>query len=151
MSPITPPIATAQMLIRKPVSEVFNAFIDPAITVNFWFTKGSGKLEAGKTVQWTWEMYGFSVNVVVKAIEKDKRILIDWSAIGEKPTEVEWLFTARDKDKTFVQIINKDFPGTAHEQAKQAIDSAGGFAFVLAGLKAWIEHGININLIADHA
>jgi uncharacterized protein YndB with AHSA1/START domain len=33
----------AQMLIRKPVSEVFNAFIDPEKTKYFWFTKGSGK------------------------------------------------------------------------------------------------------------
>ncbi len=35
----------AQMMIRKPVAEVFEAFIDPAITKNFWFTKGNGKLE----------------------------------------------------------------------------------------------------------
>lgn len=33
----------AQMLIRKPVEQVFQAFIDPAITVHFWFTKSSGK------------------------------------------------------------------------------------------------------------
>lgn len=35
----------AQMLIRKPVEQVFRAFIDPAITVHFWFNKSSGKLE----------------------------------------------------------------------------------------------------------
>lgn len=46
----------AQMLIRKPVSTVFQAFLDPTITTNFWFTKSSGKLEVGKTVTWEWEM-----------------------------------------------------------------------------------------------
>jgi len=35
------PVAKAEMLIRKPVEEVFEAFIDPAITSKFWFTKGS--------------------------------------------------------------------------------------------------------------
>ncbi|WP_449398004.1 hypothetical protein [Chryseobacterium wanjuense] len=42
----------AQMLIRKPVEDVFNAFINPEVTTNFWFTKSTGKLEEGKTVTW---------------------------------------------------------------------------------------------------
>lgn len=29
------------MLICKPVAEVFEAFVNPAITARFWFTKGS--------------------------------------------------------------------------------------------------------------
>tara|TARA_R110000823_G_scaffold65353_1_gene153377 strand:+ start:1118 stop:1294 length:177 start_codon:yes stop_codon:yes gene_type:complete len=48
----------AQMMIRKPVEEVFKAFIDPNITTKFWFTKSSGPLKKGKTVTWEWEMYG---------------------------------------------------------------------------------------------
>ena len=39
----------AQMLIRKPIEDVFEAFITPEITTNFWFTKSTGKLEEGKT------------------------------------------------------------------------------------------------------
>ena len=39
--------AKAEMLIRKPVAEVFEAFVDPAITSRFWFTRGSGRLEPG--------------------------------------------------------------------------------------------------------
>jgi uncharacterized protein YndB with AHSA1/START domain len=39
--------AEAQMLIRKPVAEVFKAFIDPELTRHFWFTTGSGRLETG--------------------------------------------------------------------------------------------------------
>lgn len=42
----------AQMLIRKPVEDVFEAFINPEVTTNFWFTKSTGKLEEGKTVTW---------------------------------------------------------------------------------------------------
>jgi len=60
-----PPVAKAEMLIRKAVSEVFEALIDPAITTRFWFTKSSGKLEPGAEVTWEWEMYNFSVPVVV--------------------------------------------------------------------------------------
>ncbi len=59
------PAAKAEMLIRKPVAEVFEAFINPEITTKFWFTKSSGKLEAGKEVTWTWEMYNASAPVKV--------------------------------------------------------------------------------------
>lgn len=57
------PIAKAEMQIRKPVAEVFEAFVDPGITSRFWFTKGSARLDAGQPVQWDWEMYKFSVEV----------------------------------------------------------------------------------------
>lgn len=53
----------AQMLIRKPIQEVFEAFINPEITTNFWFTKSTGKLEEGKTITWEWEMYGVKSEV----------------------------------------------------------------------------------------
>ena len=50
-------VAKAEMLIRKPVTNVFEAFVDPMITSKFWFSRGSAKLEAGKTVRWDWKMY----------------------------------------------------------------------------------------------
>jgi uncharacterized protein YndB with AHSA1/START domain len=52
------PIATAQMLIRRPVRVVFEAFVDPAVTSRFGFSRGSGKLEVDRQVRWDWEMYG---------------------------------------------------------------------------------------------
>jgi uncharacterized protein YndB with AHSA1/START domain len=93
------PVAEAGMLIRRPVSEVFEAFIDPAITSKFWFTRGSGRLEAGKQVEWDWEMYNVSVQVSVKAVEHNKRILVEWSAYGT-PTTVEWTFTPQADNTT---------------------------------------------------
>lgn len=142
------PIAKAEMLIRKPVSDVFEAFIDPAITSRFWFTKGSGKLEAGEHIQWDWEMYDVSVQVHVKEIDQDKRILIEWPTDGT-PTTLEWQFTSRADDTTFVSITSAGFRGTAVEIVNQAIDSTEAFTLVLAGLKALLEHNIILNLVAD--
>ena len=141
------PAAKAEMLIRKPASDVFEAFVDPAITTKFWFTKSSGRLEPGRNVRWDWEMYGVSAQVVVREVEKDKRILIEWD---DPPTQVEWRFTARPDGTTFVSITNSGFSGTADEVVKQAIDSMGGFSLVLAGLKALLEHNVILNLVADH-
>jgi uncharacterized protein YndB with AHSA1/START domain len=63
-------VATAEMLIRRPVSNVFEAFVDPAITSKFWFSHGSGKLEVEKSVRWDWEMYGFSTEARVKGLQR---------------------------------------------------------------------------------
>jgi uncharacterized protein YndB with AHSA1/START domain len=142
------PIAKTEMLIRKPVAEVFEAFVNPAITSRFWFTKGSGRLQAGKQIRWDWEMYDHSVDVSVKAIEENKRILIEWRAFGA-PTTVEWVFTARSDNTTLVSVTNTGFSGDGDEVVKQALDSTGGFTLVLAGAKAFLEHNINLNLIAD--
>jgi uncharacterized protein YndB with AHSA1/START domain len=60
-----PPVAKTGMLIRRPVADVFAAFIDPETTTKFWFTKSSGRLEPGKQVKWEWEMYGTSTQVIV--------------------------------------------------------------------------------------
>jgi len=144
----TIPIARAEMLIRRPVAEVFAAFVDPAITSRFWFTKGSGKLEAGKQIQWDWEMYKFSVPVTVKAIAEPNRILIEWGAYGDSTT-VEWLFTPRSADATFVSVTNSGFKGNGDAIVKQALSSTEGFALVLAGAKAYLEHNVRLNLVAD--
>ena len=144
----TAPIAKSEMLIRRPVGEVFEAFVEPAITSRFWFTKGSGRLEPDKEVTWEWEMYNFSVQVKVKEVEKDKRIVVEWGAYDE-PTTIEWVFTARPDNTTFVSVTNSGFTGTGDEMVKKALDSTEGFTFVLAGVKALLEHNVELNLVRD--
>ena len=74
------PVAKTGMLIRRPVADVFEAFIDPDLTPKFWFTKSSGPLEVGKETKWEWEMYNASALVTPKVIEPNKRIVIEWDA-----------------------------------------------------------------------
>ena len=134
------------MLVRRPLDEVFNAFVDPTITTRFWFTRSSGKLEPGAKVTWEWEMYGASADVHVRAIERPSRILIEW---GEPSTTVEWRFTSLGAEATLVRISNTGFRGTEEEVVGMALDCMGGFSLVLAALKAWLEHGIALDVVAD--
>jgi uncharacterized protein YndB with AHSA1/START domain len=144
MDELAPPIVRTHMLIRRPVSQVYGAFVDPAVTRKFWFTRGSGKLVRGAVITWHWDMYGVSAQVEVLELEQDKRILICW------PTPVEWVFSPRGKDATFVTITASGFTGTEDERVSKALDSMGGFSFLLAGCKAWLEHAIQLNLTGDH-
>ena len=139
-------IVETQMLIRKPVAIVFEAFIDPAVTTNFWFTKSSGKLEVGKKVIWEWEMYNVSANVFVKKITLNKQISIEW---GEPVTTVDFEFNPIADDATYVVIKNYGFNLEGDKLTRAVMDNTGGFTTVLDGLKAFLEHNINLNLIAD--
>jgi len=142
--------AEAGMLIRKPVADVFEAVVDPEITTKFWFTRSTGKLQAGKSVRWDWEMYGSSADVDVDAVEANERILMRWPAYdGHTQTTVESTFTPRSENTTFVTVTNRGFTGDQEAIAKQAIVATGGFTLVLAGMKALLEHDIRLNLIAD--
>ena len=136
------------MLIRRPPTEVFEAFIDPAITSRFWFTKSTGRLEPGKHVTWTWEMYNHSIEVEVKELEANKRIVVEWGNYGEM-TQVEWIFTPYEGNATYVTITNSGFQGDGDKIVRDALDSTGGFTWVLAGLKALLERNIELNAIVD--
>jgi uncharacterized protein YndB with AHSA1/START domain len=143
------PIVKQQLLIRRPAQEVFRAFVDPALTTKFWFTKSSGPLEAGKTVRWEWEMYGASTEVRVDAIERDKRIRIEWGG-SDRRTIVEWELEARPDGTTLVRVTHSGFAGDDDARVAQALDSMGGFTSLLAGAKAYLEHGIELGLVGDH-
>jgi uncharacterized protein YndB with AHSA1/START domain len=145
-TPHPAPTATTGMLIRKPAAEVFEAFANPEVTTHFWFTRSTGRLEAGRQLVWEWEMYGFSVPVSVKALEPNDRIVIEWPG-ANGPTTVEWKFAPRDDGTTFVTITESGFAGD--DVIKQVADSTEGFALALAGLKALLEHGLRLNLVGD--
>lgn len=146
MNEISNVIVETQMMIRKPVSVVFNAFIDPAVTTQFWFTKSSGPLEKGKTITWDWEMYGVSAQVQVWDIIPDQLIATEW---GDPATKVDYEFTALSEDTTYVVIKNYGYRLSGAELIQAVKDNTGGFTTVLDGLKAWLEHGIRLNLVAD--
>jgi uncharacterized protein YndB with AHSA1/START domain len=144
------PVAKAQMLIRRPAAQVFEALADPAITSRFWFSKSSGRVETGQRLKWEWEMYGASGEVDVKAVEENRRILVEWGG-PDNPTLVEWTFEPRGEDQTFVTVRNWGFAGGTEKIVAEALDSTGGFSFLLAALKAYLEHGIELSLVEDHA
>lgn len=141
-------IAKTEMLIRQPVVAVFQAFIDPAITTQFWFTKSSGKVVPNAQLTWTWEMYALDVPVRVIEVQPHSKIEIEWGDGPHKST-VRWDFKVLGSALTYVTISNYDFQGSDEEVTAKVIDSTGGFTMVMAGLKAWLEHGIVLNLIGD--
>lgn len=135
----------AQMLIRKPIQEVFEAFINPEITTNFWFTKSTGKLEEGETIIWEWEMYNAKSEVKVLQIIPNQLIKTEWGLFSNN---VDYEFKEMEKG-TLVIIKSYGYSEKGDELLSVINDNTGGFTTVLDGCKAYLEHGINLKLIED--
>lgn len=142
------PSVQAGMLIRKPPSEVFRAFVDPSVTTKFWFTKSSGKVVPGATLQWEWEMYELTTTVAVREVEDDRRLVLDWG-VEDKPTRVEFRFIPWRDDTTYVQVSESGLSGTGDELVAYVADSTGGFTMVLCAAKALLEHGVVLTVVGD--
>lgn len=146
------PTAKAQMLIRKPPSEVFEAFVDPEITSNFWFTKSSGRLEESKSVTWEWEQFDVQATIWVTKIDPGRRISFEWPAGVETENHrtVDIILEAKSNGTTFVKVEEKGFNMDSEAAIEHIVGQTEGWTLVLSALKAYVEQGMNLNLITDH-
>ena len=143
-------IAQASFLIRKPVAEVFEAFANPDVITKFWLERSTGRLEEGASVRWYFTP-DLSTEVRVLDVSENERIRIEWGVDSDNPTTVEWTFVPRSDDTTFVKVVNQGFSGDGDTMVNDALDSTGGFSIVLTAAKAYLEHGIVLNIVADKA
>lgn len=138
--------------VSRPVHEVFEGVADPA-KLSCYFTTGGaqGRIEEGATV--TWDFADFPGAFPVKVIEvvPDKRIVLQWEAnepdsAGPKyDTTVTMTFSPVDRDagRTLVEIAEEGWRET-EDGLKASYGNCMGWAQMLAALKVWIEHGINL-------
>lgn len=150
------PFVKAQMLIRKPIKEVFEAMINPAITSKFWFTKSSGRVESGKKLEWEWGQFGVSDTVDILEVRTNEYISLEWK-IGDLKTLVEMEFESYSSTSTLVIITESGFWNShpaedekLEEKINLMLGQNGGWNLVLSNMKAWLEHELDLNLIADH-
>ena len=130
------------MLVRRPASEVWEAFVEPDRICRFWLGRSSGRLEDGATVRWTFKVAGAETDVtVVEAVQGE---LLDLRWDDGQPLQIA--FEDRG-DATLVTVRVTDFGGDT--PAANAVESMSGFTVVLASLKMWLEHGIEGDLMYD--
>ena len=130
------------MLVRRPASEVWEAFVEPDRICRFWLGRSTGRLEDGATVRWTFKVAGAEADVTV--VETVQGELLDLRWDGGQPLHIA--FEDRG-DATLVTVRVTDFGGDT--PAANAVESMSGFTLVLASLKMWLEHGIEGDLIYD--
>lgn len=150
------PEVDAKMLIRKPLNDVFEAMVNPNITSKFWFTKSSGVIEPGKTLEWEWGQFGVKDTVNILDVKLNEYISLEWK-VGDLTTFVEMIFESHSDTSTLVHVTESGFwknspakDDALEEKIYLMLGQNGGWNLVLANMKAWLEYGIALNLIADH-
>jgi uncharacterized protein YndB with AHSA1/START domain len=140
---------TVSAHVSRPVAEVYEAVADPDQLSKYFTTGGArGRLEAGSEV--TWDFHDFPGAFPVRVLESDPphRIVIEWEAAASA-TEDGWTttvfeFEPLDEDtRTLVTVTESSWQPT-DEGAKRAFGNCEGWTGMLAALKAWVEHGINL-------
>lgn len=135
--------------VARPCAEVYEAVADPDQLSKYFTTGGArGRLEGGTEV--TWDFADFPGAFPVRVVEADppRRIVIEWdgeaTADGDGKTTTTFEFEPLDDDsRTLVTITESSWAPTA-DGAKRAFGNCEGWTGMLAALKAWAEHGINL-------
>lgn len=135
--------------ISRPPAEVYEAVADPEQLSRYFTTGGGrGRLEAGAEV--TWDFHDFPGRFPVTVVEAvpPERIVIRWE--GDAVLDDSGLTTTTfefepidDGARTLVTITEASWRPTA-DGAKNAFGNCEGWTGMLAALKAWVEHGINL-------
>jgi uncharacterized protein YndB with AHSA1/START domain len=133
--------------ISKPVHEVFEAVADPEQLSHYFTTGGAqGRLETGATVTWDFHDFPGAFPVHVIEVVPDQRIVLEWKA-NEPDTDyrvtVTMVFTPTDDSRTKVEIAEEGWHET-EAALKASYGNCMGWAQMLAALKMWLEHGINM-------
>ena len=84
-----------ELLIAKTPAEVFEAWVDPAKMARYFISSGTGRMEAGKTVVWSWGDVGAEASVKVLEVEPARRLKFIWAGFGMEST-VEATFEPKD-------------------------------------------------------
>lgn len=142
----------AHIRIRRPPAQVFAAFVDADAMSKFWFTRRDDGLKEGESVTWYLGSAddAFAFDVYVKELSFPNRIVIVWPRDGGD-AEVTWTIAETDDGDSILTIEESGFVGSDDAIVAQALDSTGGFNQVIVAAKALIEHGVALNVVADHA
>ena len=131
--------------ISKPVHEVFEAVADPAKLSGYFTTGGAkGRLATGSVVTWDFADFPGAFPVTVVEVVQDARIVLRWgSSEGSGENTVTMTFEGLEDGRTLVTITETGCTGT-QKGIDGAVGNTEGWAGMLAAMKGYLEHGINL-------
>jgi len=137
------------IIVNRPRHQVFEAVADPK-ELSAYFTTGgaSARLEQGTTVTWDFADFPGAFPVEVTEVVPDEKIVFNWKA-NEPDTDYQLEVTMRfsdvdgDSGRTKVEVAEAGWHST-DSALKASYGNCMGWAQMLAALKMWAEHKINL-------
>lgn len=135
--------AKAHVRIDKPISEVFDAVVNPDKISKYFVSSASASMIEGTTVTWSWADVGASGTVHVEKVELDNRIVFQWPATPPN-SNVELTFESLPDGATKVSAKETGNWTFDLPSVEAACGQTGGWMHMLLCLKAYLVHGINL-------
>ncbi len=135
------------IIVNRPRHQVFEAVADPKELSSYFTTGGaSARLEQGQTVTWDFADFPGAFPVDVTEVVPGEKIVFTWKA-NEPDTDYQLQVTMRFSDveegRTKVEVEEAGWRST--DAARTAsYGNCMGWAQMLAALKMWAEHRINL-------
>jgi uncharacterized protein YndB with AHSA1/START domain len=135
--------------IARPCAEVYEAVADPAQLSRYFTTGGaSGRLESGTVATWDFHDFPGAFPVTVVEAVPHERIVVRWdgeaTADDSGSTTTTFEFEPIDGGaRTLVTISESSWKPTV-AGADRAFGNCQGWTGMLAAMKVWLEHGINL-------
>jgi uncharacterized protein YndB with AHSA1/START domain len=131
--------AQATLQIQKPVSEVFEAIVNPVHLTQYFISESSGRMETGKEL--TWEFGDFLGKFPVKVTEVQTNQSV--SFVWDEETVVKITLEAQPDNRTVVKVTEGE-KDLNEENLKWLIGNTFGWGNFLDCMKAYLEYGINL-------
>jgi uncharacterized protein YndB with AHSA1/START domain len=128
--------------VLRPISEVFDAIVNPDKLAGFFVSSASGPLKEGATVTWHFADVGGTIPATVKKVKQNEMISFEWAASGV-PAQVDIHVEAIDSNTTSVKIVENGWPLDKQGVAR-ALGQTQGWTDFLCSMKAFLYTGINL-------
>jgi uncharacterized protein YndB with AHSA1/START domain len=134
--------AKSHLRVKKSVSEVFNAVVQPEQMCNYFISASTGPLTPGAKVTWTWGDFNASGPVEVLDFVENEKLAFVWGP-PECQTRVDMQFIAIADDVTLIKVRELCGPNDANI-LKAVKRQAYGWTHLLFLLKVFLELGVNL-------
>lgn len=129
------------MQISKPISEVFEAIINPEKMCNYFISQSTGRMEEGKDL--IWKFPEFAMEVPIKVVKAEQNLISYYWENSGKNLLVEMKLSSVGNDFTLIKISEKSMENNEAGLKWLSVNSFGWSNF-LDCLKAYLEFGINL-------
>ena len=129
-----------KLKIAKPVSEVFEALVNPTLMANYWFSSGSGRLEQDKKITLRYEEYNAEVELTVVEIQDNRKVAFKWGAPGDEHL-VTISLNELDHTTTVIEVNEKGWNESDEDLINNLLGNKEGWVYMLTCLKAYLENG----------
>jgi uncharacterized protein YndB with AHSA1/START domain len=135
------------IFVNRPRHDVFEAVADPKELSSYFTTGGaSARLEQGQTVTWDFADFPGAFPVHVAEVVPNEKIVFKWQANepgSNYHLQVTMRFSDVDDGRTKVEVEEAGWRDTK-AGLEGSYGNCMGWSQMLAALKMWVEHRINL-------